>query len=155
MRLAHGNASLRCDYCKTVVIVQSDDLGVQYLDRTTNLACPVCAIPLWNATLGGVKVRACERCHGLLVAMEAFEALIEQLREKYDQTEVPIAAEPGDLNRRTDCPNCRRRMDTHFYYGGGSAVISGCEPCSLNWLDGGVLLRIVRAPHGVEKEAEI
>lgn len=155
MRLAHGNASLRCDYCKTVVIVQPDDLGVRYLEQAANLACPVCAIPLWNATLTGVKIHACERCHGLLVAMEAFEALIAQLRDKYEEAEIPIAAEPQDLNRRTDCPSCRQRMDTHFYYGGGSAVISGCEHCSLNWLDGGVLLRIVRAPHSVDTEAAL
>jgi len=155
MRLAHGNASLRCDYCKTVVIVQSDDLGVQYLEQSADLACPICVIQLWNATLTGIKIRACERCHGLLVAMEALEALIEQLREKYEEAEIPIAAEPADLNRRTDCPNCHQRMDTHFYYGGGSAVISGCERCSLNWLDGSVLLRIVRAPHSADAEASL
>jgi hypothetical protein len=42
-------------------------------------------------------------------------------------------------------------MDTHFYFGGGHAVMSTCEPCELHWMDGGMLMQIVRAPH--EEEA--
>jgi hypothetical protein len=36
----------------------------------------------------------------------------------------------------------------HFYLGGGSSILGSCENCSSNWLDGGVLMRIARAPHG-------
>jgi Zn-finger nucleic acid-binding protein len=147
MRLAHGDASLRCDYCRSVVVVETDDMGVHDQDQAEGLACPVCASSLWNATLSRFPVRACQRCHGLLIAMELFDALIEALRDRDERIRIPDAADPGDLKRITICPKCRQRMDTHFYYGGGSAVISGCERCSLNWLDGGVLMRIVRAPH--------
>jgi Zn-finger nucleic acid-binding protein len=31
--------------------------------------------------------------------------------------------------------------------GGGGAIIATCENCELNWLDGGMLMRIVRTPH--------
>ena len=44
-------------------------------------------------------------------------------------------------------------METHFYFGGGHAVMSSCERCELHWLDGGVLMQIVRAPHDSEPES--
>jgi Zn-finger nucleic acid-binding protein len=152
MRLANGNASLRCDYCKSIFVAAADDTGVQLLDQAAELACPVCAVPLWDAVLAGVQIHACKHCHGLLVAMGAFEELIDQMRALHEESAIPSPADPADLKRNISCPRCRRRMDTHFYYGGGQAVISGCESCSLNWLDGGVLMRIVRAPHRSESE---
>jgi Zn-finger nucleic acid-binding protein len=155
MRLANGNASLRCDYCKSIVIAQPDDAGVRYLDAASNLTCPACGLALWSATLAGVEIHACRRCHGMLMAMGVLETLVEQMRAGQSGSEIPAPPDPADLNRKVDCPSCRHRMDTHFYYGGGSAVISGCELCSLNWLDGGVLMRIVRAPHRDGAEAEV
>jgi Zn-finger nucleic acid-binding protein len=147
MRLANGNASLRCDYCKSIFVAAQDDAGVQLLDKSAELICPVCTVPLWDAVLTGVPIQACKQCHGLLVAMGAFEALIDQMRALHEESAISPAADPADLKRTINCPRCHRRMDTHFYYGGGQSVMSGCENCSLNWLDGGVLMRIVRAPH--------
>ena len=46
--------------------------------------------------------------------------------------------------------HCHHTMDTHFYYGGGHAVMEIAKRCELNWLDGGALMRIVRAPHSEE-----
>ena len=37
-------------------------------------------------------------------------------------------------------------MDNHPYGGGGNVYIDSCEPCSVIWLDGGELRRIVMAP---------
>ena len=55
-------------------------------------------------------------------------------------------ADGSDLRRKIDCPQCRHRMDTHFYAGPGNVVIDSCENCSLIWLDRGELMHIVRAP---------
>ena len=37
-------------------------------------------------------------------------------------------------------------MDTHFYAGPGNVILADCDPCELNWLDHGKLMRIVHAP---------
>jgi LSD1 subclass zinc finger protein len=153
MRLAQGNASLRCDYCKNVVVAPADDAGVRYLDEAEKMACPVCAVPLFNATLAGIEIQSCKRCHGMLVAMARFEPLIEQVSENGGGSESSSTADKSELGRKINCPGCRRTMDAHFYYGGGHAVIEGCENCSLNWLDGGVLMQIVRARHLSDAEA--
>jgi Zn-finger nucleic acid-binding protein len=153
MRLAQGNASLRCDYCKNIVVVPADDAGVRYLDELEQTACPVCGLPLWNATFAGVEIQSCKRCHGMLVAMARFEPLIEQVGEVEGGAEFPSTADKSELGRKIICPNCHRTMDAHPYYGGGHAVIEGCENCSLNWLDGGVLMQIVRARRTSDAEA--
>lgn len=147
MHLTGGNASLRCDYCKTVVVVAPDDAGTQFVDQAEQLVCPLDAAHLWNAVLAQVPIRACKQCHGLLVTMGAFEDLISNMRAAHPQEVDPPPPNPADLKRKVICPNCQQAMDTHFYFGGGRAVISTCERCELHWLDGGVLMRIVRAPH--------
>lgn len=147
MHLGIGNDSLRCEYCKTVVIVQKDDHGVRYLDETPELHCPVCAVSLWNATLAGIQLHACKQCSGLLVSMGAIDTLIDELRSTNTETQIPPPPDSHGLREKIDCPRCHQHMDVHFYFGGGGAVIGGCEHCELNWLDGGMLMRIVRAPH--------
>jgi Zn-finger nucleic acid-binding protein len=146
MHLTGGNASLRCDYCKTVVVVAPDDAGIQFVDEAAKLACPLDTAPLWNAVLARVPIRACKQCHGLLVSMGAFEDLIANMRALHPEEVDSPPANRADLKRKVICPNCHQAMDTHFYFGGGHAVISTCEKCELHWLDGGVLMRIVRAP---------
>jgi Zn-finger nucleic acid-binding protein len=148
MRVATGNTTLRCDYCKNVVVTRTDDPGLLYLDEASaDLRCPVCTIPLWDAVLADMNLWACKQCSGMLIPMQAFETLIDAMREKCAATEIPSPPDPDDLHRQLNCPKCRRQLDMHFYLGGGGSVIGGCEQCSLDWLDGGVLMRIVRAPH--------
>jgi len=148
MHLAAGNASLRCDYCKTVVIVPADDEGVRFLgEDVSGFTCPICSTPLWNATLAGVQMHACKRCNGQLLAMGVVEHVIDQLRATFTDPQIPSPPNPDDLRRKIGCPKCHQRMEMYFYMGGGGAVIGGCEGCRLNWLDGGTLMRIVRAPH--------
>lgn len=145
LRLGSGNANLRCEYCKTVVPIAPDDTGIQFLEEVRDLLCPACAVPLWSAALARVEIHACKRCQGLLVAMSALELLLESVRAAHPEREAPLPANPEDLARKIDCPRCHHRMDTHFYYGGGNAVLSGCERCELNWLDSGTLMRMVQA----------
>jgi len=151
MRLTSGNASLRCDYCKTVVVAAADDAGVQFLDEVEELMCPVCAAPLWDSVLAGIKIHACKQCHGLLVPMgDAYEEILGRMRVLHQDREIPPPTDPADLEQKVDCPQCHKPMDTHFSYGGEHAVMSACERCGLNWLNGGVLLRIVHAPQSEE-----
>ena len=152
MRMAGGHESLRCDYCKNIYFSGPDDQGVRYLDELPDLLCPVCAVPLWNATLAGAPLRTCKQCRGMLVAMGAFEGLIEQVRGEHPGAQVPATGDTIDPSRKLECPLCHHTMESHFYYGGGHVVMEDCERCEVNWLDGGALIRIVRAPHQQEAE---
>ena len=147
MRMSGGLMSLRCDYCKNMVYTPPDDEGVRFLEELDELLCPVCAVPMWNAAVTSVPVRACKKCRGMLVAMGAFQGLIDQVRGANPGSEIPVSDDGSDLSRRLECPQCHHAMEAHFYYGGGHVVMDDCERCELNWLDGGALMRIVHAPH--------
>ncbi len=150
MRLTPGQASLVCDYCKGVYFPDPDDDGVRILDEAEGVSCPICAVPLMNATWAGIGIRYCQRCRGTLVAMGRFELLIDALRcEKKTVPALP-ASDPAELTRKICCPQCQRPMETHFYYGGGNVVIDDCENCSLDWLDHGELRRIAAAAGNAE-----
>jgi Zn-finger nucleic acid-binding protein len=150
MRVSGGLLSLRCDYCKNVVYTAADDEGVRYMEELVDVLCPVCAVPLWNASLDNVSIRACKRCHGMLIGMDAFGGLVDLVRSEKPKTEIPVADDGSDLKRKLQCPVCHHAMETHFYYGGGHVVMEDCERCELNWLDGGELMRIARAPRSAE-----
>ena len=147
MRIQSASGDFTCEYCKSIFIPPADDEGVAVLEETPDVQCPVCSLALWNATLQGVHMHSCKRCRGMLIPMDAFEALIEQLRAlQTGSGDPPSATDPHDLERKINCPVCHRHMETHVYFGGGNVVIDDCESCSVNWLDHGELLRIVRAP---------
>lgn len=152
MKLAGGNTSLLCDYCNSVVAVQADETGVQFLDEAEGLSCPTCAAALCHAVLATVELDACKTDHGLLVPMGWFEPLVERMRGLHSEREFAGPVDRSELDRKVICPRCHQRMDTHFYFDGCHAVVSSCESCELLWLDGGMLMRIVRMPH-VDKEA--
>jgi Zn-finger nucleic acid-binding protein len=147
MHLAAGSDYMQCEFCKNIHIADPDDEGVRVTEESSALACPICNLPLWNATLMGIRLQSCKKCRGMLIPMETFVDLIEQLRSKQgDAVATPTRAAADELHRKINCPQCHKPMDTHFYLGGGNVVIDGCDPCCLNWLDHGELMRIVRAP---------
>jgi LSD1 subclass zinc finger protein len=146
LKLTPGNASLHCDYCKAVVTIAADDTGVQSLAEAEGLMCPACAETLWHALLARIELDACKKCHGLLVPMGTFEELVGRMRTLHKEREIPGPPDEKELARKVMCPKCHRRMDTHYYFGGGHAVMSTCEMCELHWLDGGMLMQIVRSP---------
>lgn len=150
MRLTAGQASLVCDYCKGVYFPDPEDDGVRILDEAEGASCPVCAVPLMNATLAGVRIRYCPRCRGTLVAMGRFETLIDALRSEKEAAAALPLSDRAELTRKICCPQCKRPMETHFYGGGGNVVIDDCENCSLNWLDHGELKRIASAAGNAE-----
>lgn len=148
MRLKADADSYTCDYCHSAYFPDADDEGVRVLGEASGELCPVCNLALVHAAIGGVRIRYCMYCHGMLIPMQVFETLIAELRSVATGTVEQPRAERRDLQRKAACPQCRARMDAHFYAGPGNVVIDSCESCALNWLDRGELRHIVRAPDG-------
>jgi Zn-finger nucleic acid-binding protein len=149
MRLEAGEECLTCDYCKGIYFPQKDEDGIRVLGEAANASCPVCAIPLMHATIARERIRYCTRCRGMLIAMNTFLVLLQELHNEQPHSSfevVPRTHDPKELERKIDCPECHQRMDTHFYGGPGNVVIDDCSHCYLNWLDHNELMTIVRAP---------
>lgn len=147
MKLEAGKDFLTCEYCGTMHFPDPNPDGVRVLGVPSKEQCPRCNVALVEASVASERVLYCEKCHGLLINMDAFMAVIEELRSHMSSSEY-AAKQPDwdDLNRHTNCPSCGGRMETHPYMGPGNVIIDTCENCSLNWLDYGELRRIVRAP---------
>ena len=147
MRLKDNAEYLSCDYCGGVQFPDANPDGVRVLGEQAAEACPVCIVALGHAVLSGQRILYCGQCRGMLIAMDSFMAVIEDLRSRREAS-ADAARQPEwrDLNRRIRCPKCSQEMDTHPYCGPGNIIIDDCENCSVNWLDYGELDRIVRAP---------
>jgi Zn-finger nucleic acid-binding protein len=154
MRLAVDDDCWRCDYCKSVFFPEKNDDGVSVLGVASDMACPICVIPLQDAALAKLRILYCTRCRGMLVSMDVFMPLVEELRAGLAGTLIAHTPDPHDLERKIDCPRCHQRMDTHFYAGPGNVIIDDCSQCLLNWLDHGELMRVVRAPDYIHVRAE-
>jgi Zn-finger nucleic acid-binding protein len=147
MRLEPDEEFLRCDYCKGTYVPDKNDEGVRVLGEPSPLECPVCAKHLSQASLAAHRLLYCESCRGMLVAMDVFVMLIQELRARQEGPgAIQSAADASGLERHIHCPQCGKPMDTHFYEGPGNIIIDDCSHCSLNWLDYGELMRIIRAP---------
>ena len=153
MKLDAGRDFLACPYCGTMHFPDPNPDGVRVLEETVEQQCPRCSeVPgqeaaLVQASVAGDRVLYCQRCHGLLIEMEVFLAVVEELRSRQSSSEYAGKQPDWDeLDRRTKCPKCGVQMDTHPYAGPGNVIIDTCENCSLDWLDYGELQRIVRAP---------
>ena len=141
MRLEDGKECLVCDHCRHIHFPEPDADGVRVLGLASTTMCSVCRIPLIHASIEGRRLLHCERCRGLLIAVEVFVGLIERLRAR-DYKAAPDPTAWGDINRPLDCPACGNRMDTHPYGGPGNILIDNCPQCELNWLDHSELSRI-------------
>ena len=147
MRLDTDKDYFVCEYCGNIHVPNANDEGVRVLHETSDSECPVCAIPLVRAAIDGQRILYCQRCHGMLVSMDIFVPLIEDLRSRRQGTaEIVRPIDIHELDRPVRCPQCHGQMDTHLYGGGGNVILSDCERCQLNWLDHGELDRIVRSP---------
>jgi Zn-finger nucleic acid-binding protein len=135
-------ASLKCDYCGNVVVPERDTSGVRVLSESPDQqACPICNIPLYQASLGASPLLYCTKCHGMLIAMMEFQSLLDAART----ASAPIPALPAEvheLDRTINCPHCHHAMEAHYYAGGGNVVM---ETCCLHWLDHDELARIAQA----------
>lgn len=135
-----------CDYCGTQAIPPVGDDGVQVLVET-QFKCPACSAVLSQGRVAEFNLLYCSKCHGMLVAMEDFMALVGALRlyRSAPSTILPRDSESGARLPRI-CPRCSGEMDHHIYGGGGNVFLDSCETCSANWLDKGELQRIAGAP---------
>jgi Zn-finger nucleic acid-binding protein len=145
MRLKADMESFTCDYCQRVVLPEKNDDGVRVLNEPAGQDCPVCSTPLVRAVLGKTPIVYCTGCRGMLIPMQALEALADELRTGQGSEAIPTVPGKDELQRKIDCPQCHRAMDAHYYAGSGNVVIDSCEDCCLIWLDSGELMRIARA----------
>ena len=141
---------LSCDYCGTVHNLRpeagSND-RVSWINEDADHACPNCRIPLSRALVDSEKVEACRQCLGILMVREGFSTVVESRRVQFRGTEErPVLYDPRALEHSLDCLACRKRMDTHPYYGPGNVVIDSCHECALIWVDTGELTQIEKAP---------
>jgi Zn-finger nucleic acid-binding protein len=137
----------KCDYCHQVFFPgEEDDVHIAAASSLSRLACPVCNLSLEQATIVKTPVLCCAQCHGLLLPMNLLPSLIEELRAGRTESAVQTSPDKGDLKRTLQCPQCHRRMETHFYAGPGNVIVDSCGDCLLIWLDRGELTRIVHAP---------
>jgi Zn-finger nucleic acid-binding protein len=134
-----------CDYCGSQATPAADEDGVVVLEPTT-YHCPVCNALLADASIDAHEMLYCTGCHGMLVDMEKFLALLTVLREQRYWSRSSQSPRALDAGRILLCPLCRHQMDRHLYGGGGNMDVDSCESCNVLWLDRGELSRIVAAP---------
>ena len=146
MQLQSGAESLTCEYCHSVYFPEKNDDDVRVLGVAADYMCPNCRAALADASFTGTRIHYCTRCRGMLIDMDVFAALIEEIRAGREGAEIPGApSNPAELDQHVSCPHCRQPMDTHFYAGPGHVILSDCERCNVNWLDHAKLLRIAHA----------
>ena len=153
LHLDDGSTSAECTYCRTVYVPEKNVDGVRVFNQPGDLLCPLCRVPLMHATIARQRILYCTRCRGSLIPMPVFVVLIAVLRQQVGEAaEIAPPPDPHELDRVTLCPQCGRRMDTHYYGGGGNVVIDDCSHCELNWLDAGELMAIAHAPdHSLDR----
>ena len=80
MRLSRDQGLMICDYCCSQTTPPTDEEGVLVIDPSSH-NCPICQVPLANASLESCDLLYCERCHGMLLNMEKLVSLLETRRE--------------------------------------------------------------------------
>ncbi len=125
---------LSCDYCGTVHHLRPETRSndrVSWINEDADHACPNCRIPSRGPSLTLEKVEACRQCLGILMVREGFSTVVESRRVQFRGTEErPVLYDPA-LEHSLDCPACRKRMETHPYYGPGNVVIDSRHECAL------------------------
>lgn len=149
-------AGYKCDYCHAVFYPGEEDDGVvvsaeQPDPGSLTPACPLCSMSLVHAAIAKTPLLYCTQCHGLLLPMNVLPGLIDDLRAASDKPAIQTPPDQGDLKRTLQCPQCHKRMDTHFYAGPGNVIVDSCSDCWLIWLDRGELTRIAHAPDEDDK----
>jgi Zn-finger nucleic acid-binding protein len=148
MELFASKGYFFCRYCGSFHFPDSrPDDGIRVVGAD-GASCAVCNHQLATAMLDEThSVRYCGNCRGVLLSRREFAGVVQNRRAwATDVPGPPVPLNPGELERRVNCPVCKARMMTHPYYGPGNVVLDSCEPCELIWLDFGELRQIVDAP---------
>jgi Zn-finger nucleic acid-binding protein len=154
LKAANDSNSFLCAHCGYHPPQDSLD-GVAVIGEAVGAICPLCRAALLSARIEGETVCYCGQCHGFLAEIDTFGVIVSKRRahhRPHERRTEPF--NPAELKRVLTCPNCRQRMDTHPYFGGGNAVVDTCEDCGLIWLDEGdlaVIERYVRHVHQIER----
>jgi Zn-finger nucleic acid-binding protein len=149
MELAGNRRHFHCSHCNNFHFPEETGDGVSPLGEPAGCDCPVCHRALQNALVDGETVAYCDRCRGFLAVTATFGQLVLKRRQHHAPHEnITDPFDRAELKRVVQCPGCKKRMDTHPYFGGGNAVVDTCERCGLIWLDAGELAIIERyIPH--------
>jgi Zn-finger nucleic acid-binding protein len=148
VRLDGERGVLVCDYCGGECAPPVDEDGVQITGETTH-ACALCHKPLSTGRIEARDVLYCTACHGILVSMDDFGLLLEDLREHRARVAALQPAQPGaESAEGLHCPLCKGAMDHHSYGGGdlGQVMIDSCEACCQIWLHRGAMGKILTPP---------
>jgi Zn-finger nucleic acid-binding protein len=137
-----------CRYCGSFHFIESASAGGVETLAPSESPCAVCSAPLAKAILDKLHViKYCERCRGVLLPRAVFSSVIEARRAfAVDPPTPPPPLDRRELQRQLACPDCRRRMEVHPYYGPGNIVIDSCSACNAIWLDHGEMQQIVDTP---------
>jgi len=110
MSLDAGKDFLACEYCGTTHFPDPNPDGVRVLDEPSDEKCPRCGVALVQAAIAGERVLYCQRCHGLLIGMDVFLGVVEDLRSRHETSEYAgVQPDWGALDRRTNSPNVRKK----------------------------------------------
>jgi len=103
------------------------------------IACPICKIPAYAASLGGQAALHCAECGGLGLRKEALAKLMPhgpkelELGEDERAHRTPPFFEPRDKPPFLICPFCGKRMQEKKL---GPVQADVCTACKALWLDG-------------------
>ena len=154
-----GRTYLQCSYCQSLAFPHGSPLttnAITPMGGELDAQCPCCEDALQTAELDSHRALYCGRCYGVLIRNGVFGEVVRNRRAKRANQEFadvrPVDA--SELNRALNCPNCRKRMDTHPYYGPGNVVIDSCGDCGYIWLDPGELATLERAAGRSETKPE-
>ena len=110
LTLLNGRDYFYCDYCATFhypPAADASDNDIAPLGERTEMPCPICRVNLSAGRLEGRRVAFCETCRGVFVSNDDFSDIIQAQRGRYTgPTDKPVPVNPGELNRRLDCPAC-------------------------------------------------
>ena len=150
MRYMDGRNYFVCDYCTSFHFSDESTAspdGVKDFGDQSDKECPVCHVALVSGAIEGHSLLHCAKCRGVLATNDAFGVIVPILRARGTDDPGPRKPiNPEDLQRQVQCPQCRRVMDVHPYYGPGAVVVDTCFQCRLIWLDHGEIAAIERAP---------
>ncbi len=97
-----------CEYCGNLVFPDLNADGVRVLELKAAESCSICAVSLVHAAVASHRIRYCERCRGMLLGMEVFVEVIQDLRARREGTvDAPHPPHWEELDRRLVCSSMR------------------------------------------------
>jgi len=82
-----------------------EDDGVEVTGEPADesLVCPLCNVPLVHAAIAKIPILYCKECHGLLLAMQVLQPILENCGKSAQSSAVQTPPDRGDLKRTIQC----------------------------------------------------